>query len=148
MIPCRHHQTILVSCEIPWDEREELLEDVFRQEIRHFLALGFRDLYIFGTAGEGYAVDARRFDAIVQVFRQEAAADDVTAMVGVIGLSTANIVERLTIAHEAGFRHFQISLPCWGALMTSRCSASSATFAARSLTVSFSTTICPAANAC
>jgi dihydrodipicolinate synthase/N-acetylneuraminate lyase len=113
---CRHHQSILVSCEIPWDEREELEKDIFRQEIRHFLALGFRDLYIFGTAGEGYAVDTRRYEAIVRMFREETAQDGVTAMVGAIGLSTANVVERLAIAYRAGFRHFQVSLPCWGAL--------------------------------
>jgi dihydrodipicolinate synthase/N-acetylneuraminate lyase len=36
--------------------------------------------------------------------------------VGVIALSTANAVERLGYAHDAGFRAFQISLPSWGAL--------------------------------
>lgn len=112
----RHHQTILVSCEIPWDEREQLDEKVFRQEIRHFISRGFQDLYIFGTAGEGHAVDTCRFERIVKVFREETNGDGVTPMVGVIGLSTANVVERLTIAYDAGFRHFQISLPSWGVL--------------------------------
>jgi dihydrodipicolinate synthase/N-acetylneuraminate lyase len=37
-------------------------------------------------------------------------------MVGVIGLSTANIVERLGFAYDMGFRTFQISLPSWGVL--------------------------------
>jgi dihydrodipicolinate synthase/N-acetylneuraminate lyase len=36
--------------------------------------------------------------------------------VGVIGLSTANVVERVSFAYERGFRAFQISLPCWGVL--------------------------------
>ena len=35
-------------------------------------------------------------------------------MVGVIGLSTVQIVERLEYAHDVGFRTFQISLPSWG----------------------------------
>ena len=112
----RHHQTILVSCEVPWDEEEQLDEKIFRQEIRHFISLGFRDLYIFGTAGEGHAVDTRRFDAVVKVFREETVEDGITPMVGVIGQSTANVVERLRIAYRAGFRHFQISLPSWGML--------------------------------
>jgi dihydrodipicolinate synthase/N-acetylneuraminate lyase len=112
----RHHQTILISCEIPWDEQEQLDQTTFRHEIRHFLSLGFRDLYIFGTAGEGYAVDTDRFRAVVDVFREETDQEGVTAMVGVIGLSTANVIERLAIAHEAGFRYFQISLPSWGML--------------------------------
>lgn len=29
----RYPQAILTSCEIPWDENEQLLEEVFRQEI-------------------------------------------------------------------------------------------------------------------
>ncbi len=46
----RYHPAILVSCEIPWDDGENLIEDVFRQEIRATLAQ-FDNLYIFGTAG-------------------------------------------------------------------------------------------------
>ena len=111
----RYPQAILVSCEVPWDENEQLLEDVFRQEVRHVLK-DFNHLYIFGTAGEGYAVDTARFRQIVRIFYEETRADNVYPMVGIIGLSTANIVERLRFAYEAGFRVFQISLPAWGAL--------------------------------
>ena len=112
----RHHQAILLSCEIPWNEQEQLDESVFRQEIRHFISRDFRDMYIFGTAGEGHAVDTRTFDRIVRVFREETVQDGITAMVGVIGLSTANVIERLSMAYVAGFRYFQISLPSWGVL--------------------------------
>ena len=31
----------------------------FRHEIDHAVAAGFRHVYVFGTAGEGYAVDTR-----------------------------------------------------------------------------------------
>jgi dihydrodipicolinate synthase/N-acetylneuraminate lyase len=109
-------RSILVSCEIPWDEHDCLLEDIFRSEVRKFLALGFHHLYIFGTAGEGYAVDTARFRQIAQVFHEETRADGVLPQVGVIGLSTLAIRERIDVAFELGFREFQISLPCWGAL--------------------------------
>jgi dihydrodipicolinate synthase/N-acetylneuraminate lyase len=112
----RYPQAVLVSCEIPWDEREQLLEDAFRSEIRHTLAAGFNNLYIFGTAGEGYAVDLARFRRIVDIFAEETRAPGAAPMVGVIALSTATVVERLAIAYDAGFRVFQISLPSWGPL--------------------------------
>jgi dihydrodipicolinate synthase/N-acetylneuraminate lyase len=112
----RYHQGILVSCEIPWDEQENLLEDVFREEVRGTIAHDLRNVYVFGTAGEGYAVDTARFRRVVDIFWEETRGQGVHAGVGVIGLSTANIVERLAIAHARGFRFFQISLPCWGAL--------------------------------
>ena len=111
----RYPQAILVSCEAPWDENEQLLEDVFRREVRMVLQ-HFNHLYIFGTAGEGYAVDTPRFQQIVRVFYEETRGEDVHPMVGVIGLSTANILERIAFAYETGFRVFQISLPAWGAL--------------------------------
>ena len=112
----RYHQAILISCEVPWDDKERLLVDVFRSELRHVLAQGFRDVYIFGTAGEGYAVDTARYRDVLAVFREETRGEGVFPQVGAIGLSTAAIVEKLALAHDAGFRMFQISLPSWGAL--------------------------------
>jgi len=101
---------------VPWDGSDQLIEDLFREEVRRVLACGFRDVYVFGTGGEGYAVDTARFEQVVSVFADATARPDVRSMVGVIGLSTPLVVERVRIAHAAGFRAFQISLPSWGAL--------------------------------
>ena len=43
----RYPQSILASCEIPWDEDYNLMEDVFRQEVQATLGLGYNNLYIF-----------------------------------------------------------------------------------------------------
>ena len=112
----RYPQAVLVSCEIPWDDREQLDERRFRREVQSMLAKGFRHVYVFGTAGEGYAVDSARFREIVSVFREETRAPGIHAQVGIIDLSTARIIESIGVAHELGFRAFQISLPSWGAL--------------------------------
>lgn len=111
----RYPQAILVSCEIPWDENERLMEDVFRREVRGAVE-DFNHVYVFGTAGEGYAVDTQRFQRIVEVFYEETRGEDIHPMVGAIGLSTANVVERVAFAYKVGFRTFQIAMPCWGAL--------------------------------
>ena len=112
----RYQQAVLASCEIPWDEDDNLIESVLRDEVRATIALGFNNLYIFGTAGEGYAVTLDQYKDIVQIFREETTGDDVHPMVGVIGMSTAQIVEKIGIAHDIGFRAFQISLTPWGEL--------------------------------
>src|SRR5438552_15173889 len=75
--------------------------------------MGFDHLYVFGTAGEGYAVDGSRFRSVIEVIRDETVGSAATPMVGVIGLSTANVLERLRVAYDLGFREFQISLPAW-----------------------------------
>ena len=112
----RYPPGVLVSCEIPWGDADEFLEDAFRDEVRFFLNHGFRHIYIFGTAGEGYAVDRGRFRRVASVFREETQAEGVLPQVGVIALSTMTVRERIDAAYELGFRTFQISLPSWGAL--------------------------------
>jgi dihydrodipicolinate synthase/N-acetylneuraminate lyase len=112
----RYPSTVMVSIVCPWDDDERLNEPVFRQATRHALTSGFRHLYVFGTAGEGYAVDTGRFRAVVEILLDETSGTDAQPMVGVIGLSTANVVERLRVAHELGIRAFQVSLPSWSPL--------------------------------
>ncbi len=111
----RYPQAILVSCEIPWDEDGQLLEDVFRRSARATLE-HYNHLYIFGTAGEGYAVSQAQFRRIVDIFYEETRGENVFPMVGLIGMSTAIVLEKLQYAYDRGFRAFQISLPSWGAL--------------------------------
>jgi dihydrodipicolinate synthase/N-acetylneuraminate lyase len=112
----RYPSTVMVSALCPWDEAEQLDEPTFRHEIRYIAEAGFRHVYVFGTAGEGYAVDGARFRRVIEVFLDEATAADITPMAGMIGLSTANVLERVAVAHELGVREFQISLPSWAVL--------------------------------
>lgn len=112
----RYPSTVMVTAVCPWDEQERLVEDVFRRQLRLALENGFRRIYVFGTAGEGYAVDTARFRRVVEVFGDELLGGPAVPMVGVIGLSTGNVVERLQIAYDLGFRDFQISLPSWAAV--------------------------------
>ena len=112
----RYPSTVMVSVVCPWDDDERLDVPVFRREIAHAVEAGFRRIYVFGTAGEGYAVDSDRFRQVIDVFGDDLDATDATPMIGVIGLSTGAVLERLAIAHERGFREFQISLPAWSVL--------------------------------
>ena len=112
----RYPQAMLAACPTAWDDNEQLVEDIFRREVRMVLAAGFNHLYVFGTGSEGYAVDTPRFTQVARVFHEETSGPDVHPMIGIIGLSTAQIVERIRIAYDIGFRTFQISLPSWGVL--------------------------------
>ena len=112
----RYPSCILAACCVPWNEDGTLAEEIFRREIRNLLTNLTRDIYLFGTAGEGYAVTDKQFDQIVGIFREETNQPDVRGMVGVISLSLSTIIERIERAREIGIRHFQISLPSWGAL--------------------------------
>jgi dihydrodipicolinate synthase/N-acetylneuraminate lyase len=112
----RYPRCILGTCVVPWDEHGEFQEDLFRHEVRELLGGLTKHLYVFGTAGEGYAVSERQFDRIVKVFHEAMAAGGGQAMVGAISLSLTTIIERIERAREIGVRRFQISLPSWGAL--------------------------------
>jgi len=112
----RYRPCVLATCCVPWNEDFSFAEEIFRRQVRHLVSHGIRDLYIFGTAGEGYAVSDRQFDEITRVFLDETRDAGVQTMIGVISLSLATVIERIERARSAGARRFQLSLPSWGAL--------------------------------
>ncbi|HWB54824.1 MAG TPA: dihydrodipicolinate synthase family protein [Tepidisphaeraceae bacterium] len=112
----RYPQCLLAACMLPWTAANELDVEVFRSHIRETMEAGYLDLYLMGTAGEGYALTDRQFAEVVGVFAEEAIRPGYRPQVGVISLSMSQAVERIGLARERGFRMFQISLPCWGAL--------------------------------
>jgi dihydrodipicolinate synthase/N-acetylneuraminate lyase len=108
---------ILGTAVVPWTSEYQLDEVLFRDEIRALLAADYRHLYIFGTAGEGYAVDDAQFERIARVFVEEMRAGGAEAMVGVISLSLTTMLRRIFFARDTlGVKSFQVSLPSWGAL--------------------------------
>jgi dihydrodipicolinate synthase/N-acetylneuraminate lyase len=112
----RFGSTILATCCIPWNEKGELAEEIFRRALRNILRNLTRDIYLFGTAGEGYAVTDKQFDQIIRVFREEMEQAKARPMLGIVSLSLGTILERIARARDQGFHYFQISLPSWGAL--------------------------------
>ena len=115
----RYRQCILATCCVPWNEDFTFAEGIFRRQVRHLISQGIRDLYIFGTAGEGYAVTETQFDEITRVFLDETHGDGLQGMIGIISLSLPTIVERIERARAMGARCFQLSLPGWGTLRDS-----------------------------
>lgn len=112
----RYPSCILATVCVPWNADGSLAEATLRREIRNLLTNLTRDLYLFGTAGEGYAVNDEQFDRIVGIFREETNLPKTRGMVGVIGLSLPGMIDRINRARKMGVHHFQISLPSWGAL--------------------------------
>lgn len=106
---------IMSTCCIPWDESGRFAERIFRQNVQHSLQ-ETKLLYVFGTAGEGYAVTDRQYEAIVTAFADEMRHVKAEPMVGVIGLSLGAIIERIQRGRDLGVQQFQISLPSWAAL--------------------------------
>ena len=111
----RFHTGIMATCCIPWDDNGRFAERIFRLNVQHALH-GTKFLYVFGTAGEGYAVTDRQYEEIVTAFADEMRQGKAEPMVGVIDLSLGTIKERIKRGRDLGVSRFQISLPCWAAL--------------------------------
>ena len=109
--PCQ-----LATVCVPWSEAGALLEPVFRRQVRLLREAGLENLYIFGTAGEGYALTDPVFKEIATVFFDAMRGGAGLCQLGVIGLSVAQIRARIEMGLAIGFREFQISLPSWGAV--------------------------------
>jgi dihydrodipicolinate synthase/N-acetylneuraminate lyase len=113
----RFPSCVLATAVVPWAEDYRLDEGLFRFEISALLAAGYSNLYVFGTAGEGYAVSTAQFEQVARVFVDEMRAGGSEPMVGVISLSLETMLERIAFARDRlGVRLFQVSLPSWGAL--------------------------------
>jgi hypothetical protein len=102
---------------VPWTDTFVLDEALFRHEIATLLAADYTNLYVFGTAGEGYAVDDAQFEQITRIFVDEMRSGNAEPMVGVISLSQPTMLRRIAFARDTlGVRRFQVSLPSWGTL--------------------------------
>jgi len=112
----RFPAVIMATCVVPWTETYALDEAAFRREVHDLARNLTRYLYVFGTAGEGYAVTEAQFERICRVFGEACGESGAEGMVGIIHLSLPAIQERIERAKAWGFRRFQISLPSWGAL--------------------------------
>jgi dihydrodipicolinate synthase/N-acetylneuraminate lyase len=107
---------ILATAVVPWTADWKFDDEVFRRQVRTIARDLTRHIYIFGTAGEGYAVSDAQFQQVAASFWQVAQEEKATPMAGIISLSLATIVERIAWARGMGYRDFQLSLPAWGAL--------------------------------
>jgi dihydrodipicolinate synthase/N-acetylneuraminate lyase len=112
----RYPADIMGTCVVPWTDAYAFDEEMFRAQVRNLAENLTSHLYVFGTAGEGYAVTDSHFESITRSFLEEAVSSGAQATVGLISLSLSVIIERIEKALDWGASRFQISLPCWGAL--------------------------------
>lgn len=107
---------ILGTALVPWRADWSFDEELFAAQVRVLARELTPSLYAFGTAGEGYAVTDRQFEAVARTFLPVARECGADPMLGIISLSQAVIVERIALGRALGCRRFQLSLPSWGEL--------------------------------
>jgi dihydrodipicolinate synthase/N-acetylneuraminate lyase len=107
---------ILATAVVPWTQNFAFDEPTFYREVETISRGLTRHIYVFGTAGEGYAVTDAQFDEIAAAFWRVSQVNQVSPMLGVVSLSLPVIIARIERGHALGFREFQLSLPSWGAL--------------------------------
>lgn len=112
----RFPRTVLGTVCLPWAEDGSLDEAVFRRTITNLVHCGLPDLYVFGTAGEGYAVTDTMFRRIALVFAETMReAGGSPPIVGLVSLSLATMIERAQFCLANGISTFQFALPNWAA---------------------------------
>ncbi len=110
----RHEPCIFATVCLPWDEAYRFEEEIFRRLVRTLASEATKHIYIFGSAGEGYAVTEEEFKRIAEVFVEEMRACDAFPMIGLTSPATETVLQRARWAYdELGIRDFQISLPFW-----------------------------------
>jgi len=113
----RYPVTMMCAACVPWTKELEFDEKTFRREVAHFVEKDVKSIYIFGTAGEGYAVNTDMFTQVLKAFMDECRKKpDVMPMAGIISTSMMEMIDRIKIGRDMGCRDFQIALPCWDGL--------------------------------
>lgn len=112
----RESADILATALVPWRADWSFDEELFAEQVRVLARELTPSLYTFGTAGEGYAVTDRQFEAVARAFLAVSRECGADPMLGIISLSLPVIVERIALGRALGCRRFQLSLPSWGAL--------------------------------
>ncbi len=112
----RYPRVMLTTACVPWTEDFKFAEKIFRKQMQLSVESGIKHTYIFGTAGEGYAMSTAQFKEIVSVFADTMKGPGLHPMVCVISTAMSEIIERVRLAHGLGIREFQIAMPPWGAL--------------------------------
>lgn len=112
----RYPAVMMATALVPWDKNNNFMPEVFKKQVNHMISGGLKHIYLFGTAGEGYAVNNYQFETIVKLFTELMSDDGLFPMVGLVDLSVSRMKEKLEIAYSYGIREFQFSLPGWGSL--------------------------------
>ena len=112
----RYPRTVLGTICLPWRDGQ-LDRQLFQRTIHNLAGAGMRDLYVFGTAGEGHTVTEAQFREVTKLFVDTVAiAKAAPPMVGVINLSLPTVLERIAFGANLGVKTFQFCLPAWGAI--------------------------------
>lgn len=127
---------------LPWTENFKSDAEAFDQQVQEAITGGYKNIYLMGTAGEGYALTDTQFKEVVSRFARLTVKPGLDPQIGIISLSMAQIIERISWSRDQGIKMFQISLPSWGALDAQEVLLFLRRFAARSLIAVFSTTTC------
>ena len=110
----RYPRTVLGTVCLPWAEDGSLDEAIFRRTISNLVKRGLPDLYVFGTAGEGYAVTDTMFRRVALIFAETMReAGGSPPIVGLVSLSLATMIERAEFCLANGITTFQLALPNW-----------------------------------
>jgi 4-hydroxy-tetrahydrodipicolinate synthase len=92
----------------PFDEKEDVIESVLRQEVRYMLSKGVHGLVPGGSAGEGNTLSTDELRHIVGATCEEAAGR-VPVVAGIIVNSTRQAIERARAVADLGVSALQIT---------------------------------------
>jgi 4-hydroxy-tetrahydrodipicolinate synthase len=95
----------------PFDERDRLDEESFRENVRRLAAAGVDGIYTTDSDGEFYGLEIDEFKRLVDIFAAEAARIGIPTQVGVTWTNTAGMVDRIRHAADRGILGAHVGHP-------------------------------------
>ena len=95
----------------PWNDKDQLDEQVLRQDVAYLCEAGVHGLYTAASSGEFFAMDDEEFFRLVQAVLDEAGKANVKVQVCCAATDTRGFLRRAEYAVQSGAAAIQVILP-------------------------------------
>lgn len=86
----------------PFAKDLSLDEDAFRSNLRKLIRIGVSGIVVGGSTGEFYTLTSADFKRIARLMREEMHGTGVVSVLGATGLNNHEVIEKISVAEEAG----------------------------------------------
>ncbi len=100
----------------PFTKDFKLDEDALRENLRKLIAVGVDGIAVAGTSGEFYTMSPSELRKVASILQEETSQASVSSIMGAIGLSTEEAIQRGQMAMEVGVDAILVIQPYYTAL--------------------------------
>ena len=113
MLTSETFEGIYAGLPVPWDEKGNIDEGPYTEAMERLVSYGVQGIYNGGSTGEFFAQDYELFCRTTDLLIETLAGTPAKTQVGVLALTTEEVIKRGKYAIKKGVDALQVSFPWW-----------------------------------